>query len=61
MSSAPTAAPSTRNCTPTTPMSSAAVALRVTDPDTVAPPAGAVTETVGASVSDTTVMEAAAE
>src|SRR5439155_11845043 len=52
VSSAPRFAPSTLNCTPTTPTSSLAVAETVTAvPDTVAPAAGAVTETVGAVVS----------
>ena len=39
------------NCTPTTPTLSEAVALRVTVPDSVAPLAGAVRLTVGATVS----------
>ena len=51
MSSPPTLVPSTLNCTPTTPTLSAAVAANDTDPDTVAPAAGAVTDTVGAVVS----------
>ena len=48
---APSGAPSSRNCTPSTPTSSDAVAVTVTDPLTVAPPAGAVNATVGAVVS----------
>ena len=55
VSSAPSGAPSTRNCTPATAMLSEAFAVTVTDPDTVAPPAGAVIETVGALVSYVTV------
>ena len=51
VSSAPMFAPSSRNCTPTTPMLSEASALTVTMPDTVAPPAGAVMVTVGGVVS----------
>ena len=51
VSSAPTLAPSTLNCTPTTPTLSDALAERVTFPETVAPPAGAVSETVGLVVS----------
>ena len=39
MSSAPVATPFTRNWTPATPMLSEAVALSVTVPETVAPPA----------------------
>src|SRR6478609_2760885 len=39
------------NCTPATPMLSAAVADSVTVPETVAPPAGAVSDTVGATLS----------
>src|SRR3954471_17968302 len=49
VASAPSGAPSSRNCTPTTPMSSAAFADTATVvPDTVAPLAGAVIVTVGA-------------
>ena len=61
VSSAPTLAPSTLNCTPTTPTASAAVAVTVTEPDTVAPAAGAVTETVGAVTSLLTVIETPAD
>src|SRR5438445_6612741 len=43
--------PSTRNCTPATPTLSEAEALTVTDPDTVAPDAGAVMLTAGGVVS----------
>src|SRR2546426_300032 len=49
--STPTFAPSRRNWTPTTPTLSDALALTVVMPLTVAPPAGAVTLTVGAVVS----------
>src|SRR5216684_818107 len=51
VSSAPTFEPSSLNCTPTTPTLSLAVAVTVTVPDTVEPPAGAVSATVGAVVS----------
>ena len=51
VSSAPSAVPSTLNCTPVTPTLSEALALTVTVPDTVAPAAGAVRLTVGALVS----------
>src|SRR3989344_4736688 len=51
VSSAPTFAPSTLNCTPTTPTLSDALAEMVTFPETVAPSAGAVRETVGLVVS----------
>src|SRR3990167_8328475 len=51
VSSAPTLAPSTLNCTPTTPTLSDALAEMVTVPETVAPSAGAVRETVGLVVS----------
>ena len=51
MSSEPRLAPSTRNCTPATPMLSEAEALTVTDPETVAPDAGAVMLTAGGVVS----------
>ena len=47
VSSVPKFTPSTLNCTPTTPTLSDAFALTLTLPDTVAPPAGAVSETVG--------------
>src|SRR6266436_2656665 len=49
--SAPSAAPSSRNCTPATPTLSEAVAVTVTTPDTVAPELGAVMLTVGGVVS----------
>ena len=48
VSSAPRLAPSNLNCTPTTPTLSLALAVTVIVPDTVAPPAGAVTDTAGA-------------
>src|SRR5204862_27971 len=51
VSSAPRLAPSTRNCTPATPTLSEAEALTVTDPETVAPDAGAVMLTAGGVVS----------
>ena len=51
MSSAPRFAPSSLNCTPATPTLSDAVAETVTVPPTVAPPAGAVIDTVGGVVS----------
>ena len=51
VSSAPSATPSSRNCTPATPTLSDAVAETVTVPDTVLPAAGAVTDAVGAVVS----------
>ena len=51
VSSAPSGVLSTRNCTPATATLSAAVALRLTVPDTVAPLAGAVRLTVGAVMS----------
>ena len=51
VSALPTSAPSTLNWTDATASSSAAAALTVTLPETVAPTAGAVTETVGAVVS----------
>src|SRR3989344_9303700 len=51
VSSAPTFVPSTLNCTPTTPTLSGALAEMVTVPETVAPSAGAVRETVGLVVS----------
>ena len=47
VSSAPMLAPSTLNCTPARPRSSAALAVTATSPVTVAPAAGAVSETVG--------------
>ncbi len=51
MSSAPRLIPSSLNWTPVTPMLSAAVAVVVTLPATVALFAGAVTDTVGAVLS----------
>ncbi len=53
-SSAPTFTPSTRNWTPATATLSAALALTVVIPDTVAPAVGAVIETVGRVVSAVT-------
>src|SRR5439155_1072907 len=47
VSSPPRLAPSTRNCTPATPILSEAEALTVTVPDTVAPAAGALMLTAG--------------
>jgi len=55
---APTATPSTRNCTFATPPASEAVALSGTVPVTVAPAAGAVSETVGGVVSAQAVVDA---
>ena len=49
--SAPRTAPSSMNCTPTTPTLSAAVAETGMEPETEAPEAGAVIETVGGVVS----------
>ena len=51
-SSAPRLAPSSLNCTPTTPTLSAAAAETVTVFETVAPPSGALIETMGGVVSD---------
>ena len=51
VSSAPISAPSTWNCTPTTPTLSDASAAALTDPETVAPAAGLVSATDGAAVS----------
>ncbi len=53
VASVPTSVPSTRNSTWVTPTLSEAVAATGTDPDTVAPLAGEVTDTVGAVVSGT--------
>src|SRR5207248_4390956 len=61
VTSAPRLAPSSLNCTPTTPTLSAAFALTLTLPDTVAPFAGDVIETDGAVVSLKTVTVTAAE
>ena len=52
ISSAPTLAPSTLNCTPTTPTLSVAVAVTAVVPVSTAPAAGAVIEAVGGVVSD---------
>src|SRR5690349_5129923 len=49
---APRFAPSSWNCTPATPTLSDALAATVTLPDTLAPFAGAVMDTVGGVVSD---------
>src|SRR5207247_7565452 len=51
VSSAPRFAPSSLNCTPTTPTLSVALAETVIVPATVEPVAGAVSETVGGVVS----------
>jgi hypothetical protein len=51
VSSAPSAEPSTKNCTPATPTLSEAEALTVVVPETVAPEAGEVMLTVGGVVS----------
>ena len=51
VSSAPRLFPSSRNCTPTRPRCPTAFADTVTEPDTVAPPLGAVSDTDGAVVS----------
>ena len=51
MSSAPRLAPSSLNCTPTTPTLSLAFAETVTAAETVEPAAGAVMETEGGVVS----------
>src|SRR5258708_7076427 len=60
VTSAPRFAPSSLNCTPTTPTLSDALAPTVVVPDTVAPAAGAVMLTVGGVVSLKTVTVAAA-
>jgi hypothetical protein len=49
--STPSGVPSSRNCTPTTPMLSVAFAVTGTSPDTVAAAPGAVIVTVGAAAS----------
>src|SRR5581483_9462946 len=49
----PILAPSAQNWTPATPTLSAAAADRVTEPETAAPAAGAVIDTVGGVVSGT--------
>src|SRR5437867_3634060 len=51
VSSVPSRAPSSLNCTPATPTLSVAFAVTVTTPETVAAGAGAVIETVGGVVS----------
>jgi hypothetical protein len=51
VSALPTFAPSSWNCTLATPMLSEAFAVTLTVPETVAPAAGALIETVGAVVS----------
>src|SRR5206468_3093888 len=61
VSSVPRFAPSSRNWTPATPTLSAAVAVIVVVPETVAPFAGAVTLTVGGGVWLQTVTGYAAE
>jgi len=58
VSSAPSAAPSSRNCTPATATLSDAFAVTEIVADTVAPAAGLVSETVGAVVSLVTVAVA---
>src|SRR5207237_122816 len=60
ITSAPRFAPSSLNCTPTTPTLSVALAETVTMPETVAPAAGAVIDTVGGVVSATVTLTAAA-
>src|SRR5258705_157588 len=60
VSSEPRVAPSSRNCTPTTPTLSEAFAVTVVVPETVAPDAGAVTLAVGGVVSLKTVTVTAA-
>src|SRR6266404_451894 len=61
VSSAPALLPSTWNCTPATPTLSEAFAASVTEPDTVAPGAGELTDTDGGVVSLKTVIVTAAE
>src|SRR5207249_3225192 len=51
VSSVPSGAPSSLNCTPATPTSSLALAITVIVPVTVAPAVGLVTDTVGDVVS----------
>src|SRR5262245_13764031 len=51
VSSGPIGDPFSRNCTPTTPTSSVASAVRLTTPETVVPAVGAVMFTVGATLS----------
>src|SRR5688572_21470761 len=59
VSGLPRFTPSSRNCTEVTPTSSDASAVTVTVPDTVLPPAGAVTATEGGAVSETVVVKIA--
>ena len=59
VSSALSGAPSSRNCTPTTPTLSAALAPTATVADTVAPAVGALMSTVGAVVSGAGVVTGA--
>src|SRR5437879_2641872 len=61
VSSAPRLAPSNRNCTPTTPTLSEALAVTLVVPPTVAPETGEVMLTVGGVVSLNTVTVTAAE
>ena len=61
MSSAPRAAPSSWNCTPTTPTLSEALAETVTGPVTVAPEVGEVMTTVGGVLSLNTVTVTSGE
>ena len=61
VSGPPRGDPSRRNCTDVTPVSSVAFAVTVTVPDTDAPTAGEVIETVGCVVSPVTLAEASAE
>src|SRR5437879_13391865 len=60
VTSAPRLTPSSLSCTPTTPTLSVALAETVTVPETVAPAAGAVIDTVGGVVSLKTVTLTAA-
>src|SRR3989442_15005540 len=55
VASPPRVAPSSLNCTPTTPTLSVALAVTEVGPLTVAPPAGAASETVGRVVSFPTI------
>src|SRR5207253_890523 len=54
VSSVPSGVPSSLNCTPTTPTLSLALAVTVVVLETVAPPAGAVIETCGGTISGAT-------
>src|SRR6185503_11742112 len=51
VTSAPRFAPSSLNCTPTTPVSSVAVAATVTEPETAVPAVGLLIETRGGVMS----------